>query len=821
MTCAQGAADAAVVLEVQPSARSADEDVRISDIYRLLDSEHYDLLSLDIFDTVVWRMVPTPKDVFFLVANALRDRDAVYSATPESFVRERVLAEELARKKVSSHEVTLEQIYAEFPRGYLKGLAPAAVANVELQIEKTLVKVDPLMRALIEHAHTRGIKTALVSDTYFNRSQIRQLVDIDVAFTILSCEHNVSKYMGLHRFLIDESQVAPNRILHVGDNYEADIEGPEVFGIERYWYRQFPDSYRDIIKTELPETFTERARYVSSHDCGITAVRSRAMFSSETGYERWGAGVLGPIVAGFSDWVVDRCRDLNITSVLCLMREGRVLKQVLDGQEAGLECHEFFSSRFVALKAAIFDGTEAELKAFVFRPEPTTRGRILEQLGIESTTLSKGDPEEMLASAAALQLIRHIVSDQVLKRHVVRSSAEARSHLLRHLSNVLLPGKRQTVAVVDLGYSGTIQRCLHKICQRERKELRLHGLYLVTGGKVHVTQASGAAAEGWLAENGQPTALAHTFMRSPEIAEQSLMADCGTTVGHTSTGEPILDQFSVPNNQRAQIAEIQKGIVHYCRRWAEHCVNYGLTDTQHLRPLYQAICIRSVARPTEEELRLFGNWEHDSNFGSQSTRSLTSVGGLHRWERSHMSAHQLASMSASRLHWPFGFAATISRNMAEAVANIFLRTAKPEVFDSALEPRHLIFYWDSGNGFRSEESTVQTYTMNNRGRVWHRFRLELSQCRNRMCGFTIGLVGEVLQLTGVMLRVDREGRESKIVTLAHDEIEKLGYEHLCDNLYAVREDPALLVVRTEDLGTFTGTVNVDVFFSIVAGVQNA
>jgi len=792
-------------------------DRRIRDIRRLIDSGRYDLLSLDVFGTFVWRMAPAPADVFFLAANKLIERGAMRdSSSAGSFVLERIQAEERARKRRTSPEVTLDEIYLEFPKGYLLGIVPEDVARIEFETEIEVVRVNPAMREIFAHARDRGMKTAFVSDTYFSRAQIRALVGVDADRIVLSSEERVSKYQGLHRVLIEKGGVPPERILHVGDNYIADIEGPAVFGIERFWFRPFPDEYEGMIESELPQPLSRRAAYFESDDCGMTALRGRAMFACDTPYEEWGAGVLGPVVTGFCDWVTAKCRALGITTALCLMREGRILKQVIDGQGTPLLARELFVSRYAALKASIFSASEEELRGFVYRPSPQKRGAILEQLGLDPGDIGDGDPDESLTPVESARLIRRISRSAPLREKIVRSSAVARARLLRHLASLVpMNGK---IAFVDLGYKGTIQDRLQRIFEHEGIPIRSHGLYLVTGCEVHKTQSSGAVVEGWLAENGQPVAMAHSFVRSPEIVEQSLMADCGTTLSYTEAGEPILDACRVPAEQRAQIAEIQKGIRTYASLWAEHTAAFSIGEDRRvaLKAYYQSICIRSVARPLDVEIGLFGEWRHDENFGSKASRRLLDVVDMNEWEKSHISAHQIASLPPSRVYWPFGFARTIGPGMAEAVASIYQRSVGPEAFDSCEPPRHMVFYWDSGQGFNLAESRVCEYRLNNRGRVWHRFSLEISRGCNRMFGLTIGLPGEIVRLTGAIVRSQAEDEPMTIRTLPHDAVQKEGYERLHDNLYLVKEDPALFVIPTDDLTDFTGTVSVDVFFSIVS-----
>ena len=791
-------------------------DARVRELRVRVDSGDFDLLSLDVFDTLVWRCVPRPTDVFFLLADEVRERGGLFaSSSRESFVRERVQAEERARRRTPSLEVTLADIWAEFPSGYLRGLAPAQVAEIELEVERRLVRVDPALRDLLQRARARGMKTALVSDTYFTSGQIRALTGVEADFTLVSCEHGLSKHRGLHRVLLEQSGVPALRVLHVGDNLAADIEGPAVFDVARFWFPKYPEAYEAMSGAELPDTLNRRSAYLATDDAGLTALRGRAMFAAGSEYERWGAGVLGPVVSGFCGWVAERCAELGITDVLCLMREGRILKQVLDAQASGLATRELFVSRYLALKAAILEGSEEELERFVFRPSPQKRSKLLRQLGLEASDLRLAAGDALLTPAETKALVRRIARDPALRRKVVRASATVRRNLLRHVAAALGPGGPRKVAIVDLGYRGTIQEAMQRVFDHEGTGLASHGLYLVTGGEVHVTQASGAVAEGWLAENGQPIAMAHTFMRSPEIVEQSLMADCGTTLGHDDRGEPVLDEFRIPDEQRRQIAEIQRGLLAWAHRWARHRSEHGIADTGALKAHYQAICVRAVARPLDIELELFGHWQHDENFGSASARTLVEVTDLHEWERAHLSAHQLASLPHARVYWPFGFAHGISRTMGEAVANIFLRTVPPEVFASAEPPRHLVFYWDSGEGFDAREARIEEYRLNNRGRLWHRFSLRMGDSRILRFGLTVGLEGEVLQLAGARVRRRAPDGREQTADFPHEALEKSGYRHLHGGLYVVEADPALLVIPAPGLDGFTGEVDVDVFFSVM------
>jgi FMN phosphatase YigB (HAD superfamily) len=807
---------AATAVPAVPEGADAPADGRFRVLRERVASGDYDVLSLDVFDTLVWRRVPAPTDVHLVTARLLRGRGQVWeSSTPESFGRERTAAEDRARRKQPSREVTLAEIWAEFPQGYLRGIGGAEGAAAELEAERLLVRPNADVVALVHHARAHGLKLALVSDTYFTSRDIAALVPVEPDWIVTSCEHRCSKSRGLHRVLLESSGVPAGRVLHVGDNHAADVEGPEPLGLHRFWLPRFPDGWEDVVEHEMPRTLSARAPLIPDGDDGLTALRGRAMFACRTPYERWGAGVLGPLVGGFADWVASRCADIGATTVLCLMREGRMLRQAIDATGAGLDTRECYLSRFTALRAAITDASASELSAFLYRPSTQTRDRVLRQVGLTLEDFGATPPPARLEPAATNALIGRIAREPALRRKVCRIAAEARANLMAHLDGLVATRGPATLALVDLGYKGSIQGALQRVLDRERPQWRTHGLYLVTGGGVGETQSGGVAVEGWLAENGQPIAMAHTFMRSPEIVEQSLMADCGTTLGHRPDGTPVLDALHIPEDQRAAIAEVQRGLRTWCRLWAEHRALHGPLDAAAFLPLLRAIAIRAVARPLPVELELFGDWRHDENFGSADVRGIAEVKDLHPWEALHLSAHQLASLPQSRVHWPFGFAHRVSQVMGEAVAHIYLRTVEPHVFDSALHERPLVFYWDDGRGITSECSSILDYRLGNRGRAWVRASVVLRPGACRGVAFSLGVPGELVRIAGMRTHLRREGEET--VTRDHPP-ETLGTHALAPlagGLFQVVEDPALVLLATPEVAESTGVLDVDLFFTLL------
>ena len=785
-----------------------------AEVDRRVASGAYDVLSLDVFDTFLVRDVPTPIDGFFVVAARLQRTGALWPGTPaEAFVRERVAAEQRARRRSRTFEVTLPGIYAAFPAGFLRGRAPADVAVLEFEVERGLLHPVPGARTLLEHARSCGLRVVFVSDTYFSAEQIRLLTGGIADAVFASCEHGRSKTAGLHEVVAAELGVPAGRILHAGDHPIADVEGPISHGVHAALLPRWPGEWEEAIRAELPRTYTARAPILGEGDLGLTHQRRAAAWGTEDAYERWGRIVLGPVIGGFTSWIRNRCEEEGIDHALCLMREGRLLRTLLAGTGESPIAHECFVSRYAARRAAILRGGAAEIEAFMRRTRPTPRGRLMEQLGLERDAL--GDPAERLEGPALHDLARRLAANRRWQERIVETSAVARRGLVAHLRRLLPDDAGRRVAVVDLGYAGTIQACLERIACHEMLPFRTHGLYLVTGAEVHGAQATGAPAEGFLASNGQPAAMAHTFLRSPEVVEQSLMADCGTTLGHTSEGEPILGNSELPESQREGTRRIQGGVLDWHATQCEREAAGAPMDPEALRAHLQAILVRAIARPSAHERDLFRDWQHDENLGAESTRELFEPAGLHPWEASHLSPHQLASLPSAQLFWPCGWAHERSPEWGEAVANIFLRQCEPAMLHGIAGERPLIVYTDSGQGFHPEAARLERVALGPGGRAWHRVRFELEQADVRRWAIGFGLPGEIVGITGVRIHLHPVGGEPRTIDRPFASLVHAGYEALTPPLLRVVEDPAIVVVEGEPLERWTGVLMLDLFLSSV------
>jgi hypothetical protein len=545
----------------------------------------------------------------------------------------------------------------------------------------------------------------------------------------------------------------------------------------------------------------------------LSAVRAQAVDTSEnwTDPQRsWGALFLGPVIAGFGKWVIERSLAEGIPTLLCLMREGRILKRVLDEFGTGIDTVEFFASRYAMIRACIFRGDAAELQSYLARPQPARARDLCEPLGIDWSALGL-DGDALISAETAGKLAQKIAGDPLLKARAVAASAEARRRLIAYFRKTV-PAQPGRIGVVDLGYSGTIQHCLQKILDHEKVPVKTHGLYLVTGSGVRKIQRAGAHAEGFLAENGQPLRIAHSFMRSPELVEQCMMCDVGSTTGYDAQGDPVLGEQHLPMRQRAEIARVQQGMLDFVRRFAA-APSIAAIGSLVLRPFLEAILVRSLTEPVKAELAAFGSWVHDENMGSARTRALIAA-DIEPEYLEYASAHQLASLESSSVYWIFGLAHQINPVIGEAVRSIFLRKARPEAFQCPEDPRRMIFFWNDGAAHRADQS----YLLSSRRTGWTRFAMQFRDANLLEVGFSFGAPGDFISIGAILIRLIEPGEPVRVIRKSPAELSSFGVKAIpgLPGCFLVTETPGV-IARVDEIRNFTGIVQIDILFTQVAG----
>jgi predicted HAD superfamily hydrolase len=598
-----------------------------------------ELLSLDIFDTVLFRLCAHPSEVFLNVGKVGLKKGFINSDfTPKVFKELRVLAEKKARvakqKEFGTSEVTLEDIYQMIPERIGD---PLSILSLELEIEKKECYVNPNVLSLIKFCKEKGIRIALVSDMYLSSEQIQDLlVSNDFPFQLVdkllvSNEFGTDKASGqLFDILCKEfPQIKKNKMIHVGDSKRADVDGALNFGIKSIYY--------GIIPTKIDSIFEwEKVRFGSILP-QLSSLRKLAMHNNYDGNEKFwfniGASILGPFLTLFSEWVVETCQRVGKDTILPFMREGQLLanmiKSVASRTESDFKVEPIYISRQASYLASLESFNEEELGRLFERNNIKVKdlfkilcmdSYIETFKGFEDVYLTDSNQVFIEDNRSLKTEIFSFFANKYIIDELNSIIRDKRNLFLRYLQSKT--NQQNDFVTVDLGFKGTIQQFIENAYRNSGVDSNI--THLLAFGSEHTKHLlmSGIDIRGWLGNAGENDQLIKKIMRSPEIIEELILADCGSTLGYEreESGRvvPLLDDFDLSEDERKWKKLCQKGIMHFQQLWS------NLTDQKPFlrKELMQQkedwiyLLLRLIEMPTPEEAKKLGMLHHDDNFGS-------------------------------------------------------------------------------------------------------------------------------------------------------------------------------------------------------------
>lgn len=209
--------------------------------------ESYGHFSFDIFDTIIERKCISPYSIFYDVGlKNLGEKEA------DTFVRERILAERIAREISQSHEVTLQDIYKIINNKYDK--KKLMYSEIEAELTNAIARTSICRMA--EKLKEAGKQIYFISDMYLSSEIISDILDknqINVCNRLyVSNVYKKSKADGgLFKILLEQNGITPKEILHFGDSYYSDIIGARRCDIDS----------RMILKNKMFERYRLARKY--------------------------------------------------------------------------------------------------------------------------------------------------------------------------------------------------------------------------------------------------------------------------------------------------------------------------------------------------------------------------------------------------------------------------------------------------------------------------------------------------------------------------------------------------------------------------------
>lgn len=465
------------------------------------------LLSLDIFDTALRRIYCQPAHIFCLTERRLAEQ----GLPVRGFAGIREKAERLSRQTAwhahGKAETTFESIYAHIET--LTGLPVSILETakrLEIAAEQESTRADPAVLDLFRQASLMGLPVVFVSDMYFPRVVIADLLATQgyagYLELFLSSEWFLNKSDGsLLRAVLDTFELNSDRVLHIGDNSHADAAMPMKLGMRHARYghgREALGKFRPL----SPDGLTLSRLKAKHWPSGLSQTDAGEFF-------KYLGRTYGPLIHGsFVQWIAQEVMANQTDLVLFFSRDGYLLKKIYDmfrSRGAPLPPSAYCCvSRAALCMPRIYDLDENAYSFLLSGMEERTAGQFLRRCGIK---LEPAFEAAILAShglhaedtvnrdRTALERMRQVM--RRLETPLRLEASRQRVNLETYLSRFDL-NRFKRLAVVDLGWGGSLQAAFEPTIRGMGFSGELRGYYLALVGKVQALRAAGHRLFGFL-----------------------------------------------------------------------------------------------------------------------------------------------------------------------------------------------------------------------------------------------------------------------------------------------------------------------------------
>ena len=298
-----------------------------------------DIVSFDIFDTAVLRLLNRPKDLFKIVERQ--------SGIP-SFYKTRCLAARSARAenaKKRIDEITLDEIYAQVRTidPSIDAVTAEKLKQAEIDLEIRLCRRNEEIGRLFDALRKKGKKICFTTDMYLPRDTVERILKncgydrYDALY--LSGEDKLTKKSG-RRF---ECCLNPDRVLHIGDNEKSDFVQAVKHGINAVRYHKSKNAF---LSQRLMKNIKKSKNVYLVFSGQLAEQKDFQSYWFSIGYQ-----YAAPLLTCFCFWLKKEIEKSRPDSLCFLARDGMIMRSVWQIMFPADETVYLYCSRFLTKSA--------------------------------------------------------------------------------------------------------------------------------------------------------------------------------------------------------------------------------------------------------------------------------------------------------------------------------------------------------------------------------------------------------------------------------------------------------------------------------------
>lgn len=408
----------------------------------------YDVISFDVFDTLIFRPFDNPTTLFSII----QAENGILK-----FAQLRKNAEQEVRKIFAkdhgTREILITDIYDYLHKTIMIDAEKAMKHEIETEIKYCFA--NPFMKKVFDILKGQNKRIIITSDMYLPSEVIEKILRKNGFYgydeLFVSGELKKSKAVGtLYKYIKDK--LGENlKYIHIGDNAHSDQKMAKKMGWEIKAYTNVNELGRQFRAVNMSLLQSSAYRGI------VNTYLHNGLNKYSTDYE-FGFIYGGLYVLGYVNWIHEFAIKNNLEKIIFLARDGNVIKQVYDERFNDIPSEYLYWSRAATIRYDLernFDDfIRRTVKYRLMNKTVVTIENILENIDavfmipiLKNYKLKK---EDILSSKNVNDVI-NLLTDNIdeLKLHYNKQKIYVKEYI------EILLGNAKKIALVDVGWAGS------------------------------------------------------------------------------------------------------------------------------------------------------------------------------------------------------------------------------------------------------------------------------------------------------------------------------------------------------------------------------
>lgn len=621
---------------------------------------NYDTVTFDLFDTLFIRRIHNPDMLKPAVARYIAKLAFQHGETAwtwESIQALRDRFETAQRLKTAQnyadHEARypdyMKQVLQQILKGRLTDGLLQRVTDYEMSVESAMIVPRSELVKWIIKLHGQNKTILIISDIYLPSTHLKQLVDRAgltpyVKDVISSADTFYAKASGKAFPLIqDKYHLDVHRWMHIGDNPISDGVRPSEYGIRAFVLKDISEKYRKSV-AQMYTVFANRRLFWKGRQLQHLMLPLESENSPQDPLYIEGYNFLAPLVGAFILEIAEKVQRLGIKKIFFLSREGWTFLKFWEKAipymypEGSLPHVSYLYVSRLALTGAScahtgLTQTKAEIAFLpannrdiqdlcrVFDLDIRPLKPIMKRYGLASDeALSSLYPDW---SANSKYKFQYLLEDTDFQKEIKRQTMPYNQALLCYLDHKGF-FDHDHVALIDVGWTGTIQRLLFDAIQHRNPRPRMHGFLFAASRGIPYPTTPDNQIEGIIYDKDKFDFASSTILNAREFFEEAFRATHPSLKGYRLQGDEYElifrnddDPFGkAEKKQNEYFTPLQQGIFDGAARFGAASAVLGFTP-EELKPWLRYLLVSKMAFPKISEVKKIRHKYHLDDFSGK------------------------------------------------------------------------------------------------------------------------------------------------------------------------------------------------------------